>query len=389
VIDGTAFMLHVNGQPHAVLTLFTGDCPEWLHDVSLYLSNQDYRSHLARSAEDAWNLIRLQHPDVLLAAADNADSFHMFQAIRENLHPDDQPLLVLVTNQPTFENIDTNADIIAVAHPISALEYQLRALIHLRTKNAHLRRENEHLRRELDLERQTSSGLELLKNAIVRNVAHELRTPLLQVKSAVALMAEDVGDMSTLIGLAQRATTRLEAGVQNITLLNELINEGLENRAFEAVVLKEVLDSAIRNLKRSWEHKDNVERIHAQMPHNLPPVLGDKLRLVISLQLLIDNALKFSQSQVDVIFRRVDNRIHIAVRDYGIGIPKDYIDKIFDTFYQIDNSSTKAYGGMGIGLAIVRFILERHNAVIEVETEIGKGSTFSFSLPIAEINDTS
>src|SRR5690606_29165633 len=129
----------------------------------------------------------------------------------------------------------------------------------------------------------------------------------LQVKSAVALMAEDVGDMSTLIGLAQRATTRLEAGVQNITLLNELINEGLENRAFEAVVLKEVLDSAIRNLKRSWEHKDNVERIHAQMPHNLPPVLGDKLRLVISLQLLIDNALKFSQSQVDVIFRRVDN----------------------------------------------------------------------------------
>ena len=117
----------------------------------------------------------------------------------------------------------------------------------------------------------------------------------------------------------------------------------------------------------------------------LPPAFGDKQRLVIALQLLMDNALKFSKGTVEVVMESAHGRIRTTVRDKGIGIPKDKIEKVFDTFYQVDNSTTKRYGGMGIGLAIVRFILDRHQAGITVETEEGHGSSFTFELAVVEV----
>jgi signal transduction histidine kinase len=181
------------------------------------------------------------------------------------------------------------------------------------------------------------------------------------------------------------ATTRLETVVKDITLLNDLVNESLESRSFEPVLMREVVDSAFRNLRRSWQHKNDVDRIVTKIPAHLPPAFGDKQRLVIAMQLLMDNALKFSKAPVEVIMETLPGKIRVTVRDQGIGIPKDKIDKVFDTFYQVDNSTTKRYGGMGIGLAIVRFILDRHQAQITVETEEGKGSSFIFELVTVEV----
>src|SRR5262249_3507355 len=158
-----------------------------------------------------------------------------------------------------------------------------------------------------------------------------------------------------------------------------------ESRAFEPVLIREVVDSAIRNLRRSWQHKNEVDRIKLHIPEHLPPTFGDKQRLVIALQLLMDNALKFSKAQVEVTAKQVNDKLNITVRDKGIGIPKDKVEKIYDIFFQVDSSITKRYGGMGIGLAIVRVILERHNAQIRLETEEGKGSTFSFDLMVVEV----
>jgi signal transduction histidine kinase len=384
-------MQQANGPLPSLLTLLIDNCPTWLNDISSYLSSANYHSNTVHNADDAWVMLQNQRPDAVLAA-DSPEIQEFFQAVRESFPPEDQPLLVLIADYyPPNDVYQKTADIIASPEPIYLLEHQLRNFLYLRAQNVKLSLHNQQLVHELDLEKQTATGIEILKNAIVRNVAHELRTPLLQVKSAVALMAEDAGDISTLIDLAQRATTRLEVEVQNITLLNELINESLNKQDFEAVVLKETVDSALRNLRRIWAQKENVDRVKVFLPKNPPLVLGDKHRLAIALQLLIDNALKFSKESkkpVEVIFRHAKKTVHIAVHDYGIGIPQDKIDKIFDPFYQVDNSSTKAYGGMGIGLPIVRFILARHGAAIVVETKVGTGSTFSFSLPAANLNQT-
>ncbi|MEO8611973.1 MAG: HAMP domain-containing sensor histidine kinase [Chloroflexota bacterium] len=377
-------MLHPNGHRHNIVTLLNHNCPDWLREISLYLGEANYRSSIAQTTDDAWNLVRTQRPDALLAV-DHADSVEMFHNIRKELPMSEQPLLVFISERNQDNGSSFAADFTTQPKPLEALEQQLRMLIELRTKNAALSKENERLQRELQGERQSAGGINILRNSIVRNVAHELRTPLLQVKAAVGLLAEDMGDSTTLIGLAQRATTRLEGVVQNITLLNELVNESFESRAFEPVQIKEVTDSAIRNLRRSWEHKDNVERIVLQIPHRLPPVTGDKHRLAIVMQLLIDNALKFSEDKVEIIAKRVGEEVNIAVHDFGIGIPEDKIGHIFDQFYQVDNSTTRSYSGMGIGLAIVRFVLERHNTKIQVTTQVRKGSTFSFKLPVAKL----
>lgn len=377
-------MLQVHGSRPNILTLLPNNCPDWLRDISLHLGNANYRSNVAASVEDAWHIIRSQKPDAFLVS-DHDDSAKMFKTIREELPLREQPLLVLISEKLHENGSSFVADFTAQPKPIDALEQQLRTLIDLRANNDQLALENERLKREIENEKQSAGGINLLRNAIVRNVAHELRTPLLQVKAAVGLLAEDMGDSTTLIGLAQRATTRLEGVVQNITMLNELVNESFENRAFEPVQLKEITDSAIRNLRRSWEHKDNVERISLQIPNRLPPVTGDKHRLAIVMQLLIDNALKFSEDKVEVSAKRIGDEVTIAVQDFGIGIPEDKTKHIFDSFYQVDNSSTRSYSGMGIGLAIVRFILERHHTTIQVKTEVRKGSTFSFKLPVANV----
>jgi signal transduction histidine kinase len=223
--------------------------------------------------------------------------------------------------------------------------------------------------------------LSLLKNAIVRNVSHELKTPLLQVKSAVALLAEDVGQ-TRLIGYATDATTRLEAVVKNITQLAS----SLETR-IEHVILREIIEYVILDLRRVWQRKADISRIQVNVEKNLPPVLADKNGIGTVLQMLIDNALKFSKKNVEVQAVRVGKNVRVSVRDHGIGIARDKLEKIFESFYQVDPSSTRRYGGSGVGLAIVRLILDHHNVSIVVESEVGKGSTFSFELPIVELDD--
>src|SRR5689334_11457103 len=89
-------MLHSNGHSPAIVTLISNDCPEWLRDVSHYLGNHNYRSTLAQSSDDAWQLIQLQQPDVVIAASEQYESKAIFQSIREELLPDEQPLLVLI-----------------------------------------------------------------------------------------------------------------------------------------------------------------------------------------------------------------------------------------------------------------------------------------------------
>ena len=100
------------------------------------------------------------------------------------------------------------------------------------------------------------------------------------------------------------------------------------------------------------------------------------------IHLLVDNALKFSDEVVEIHVNRDDDLLAFTVRDYGIGIAQDQMDTIFETFYQVDSSATRRYGGMGVGLAIVRLILDYHDAQIDVESLVGEGSEFSFKLPI-------
>ncbi len=273
---------------------------------------------------------------------------------------------VLITEQ--FETTSSKAADFIFPPSLNYIRRQLRTIMRQDAEHQTLQEQSAQLDKQ-------QAGVEVLKNAIVRNVSHELKTPLLQVKAAVSLMAED-SQNEELTHYAKNAMARLEALVKNITLLGSASEANLG-----PVIVRDVIDYAKRNISRSWQHNNAMQRIYARYDDDITPVLADKQGLSTVVQLLLDNGLKFSEKQVEVNVTKCDKAIKIAVRDYGIGIDKADIDSIFEMFYQVDASSTRAYGGTGIGLAIVRLILDQHNTTINVESNVGDGSTFSFLLP--------
>jgi two-component system, sensor histidine kinase ChiS len=171
--------------------------------------------------------------------------------------------------------------------------------------------------------------------------------------------------------------------IRNITQLGDSLDVSMS-----PVLIREIVEFAKRNLRRSWERKDETVRIREEFDPNLPTAFGNKHGLGTVLQQLIDNALKFSDREVIVRARVVGEKVELCVQDFGIGIMQDKLDAIFESFYQIDSSATRKYGGAGVGLAIVKLILDRHNAPIQVNSVVGEGSTFTFQLPIVDLRST-
>jgi signal transduction histidine kinase len=364
-------MTQLNGHSPTIMTIFTTDCPPALYNLPDYLREKHYQTAVAKTASEAKRLVQKKPVDVIIAARTD----EVIEVFRRARRAEPPPLLVLIDDEIPSDSI---ADLVISPKAIHLLDCQLSAFLRLRS-------DNRHLSQELENQKWSTSEISFLKSAIVRNVSHELKTPLLQVKAAVALLAEDNTDSAVLVNLAQSATARLEAAVKSVSLLNELLNDTMEVRPFGPVLVTEIVEFAQRNLRRSWERKDDISRIRTHIPADMPPLLGDKQGLGTVLQLLIDNALKFSQDEVDVRAHKDGDTCVIAVKDLGIGIPADEIEKITEPFYQIDSSSTRRFSGMGNGLAIVRLILERHHTRLMVESEVGTGSTFSFALPFAPL----
>lgn len=352
-------------------------------DSTASLTLARWSVQVVADSETARAAIKAQRPDILIAHDPDDRVLRLFQLLN-----DERPMLVLLLSSPPEPPLAALADFVLPAEPAPFIDFQLRAAfdLHRRTvqatgENERLRRDNARLRQQRRDQKRGVDEISLLKNAIVRNVSHELRTPLLQVKSAVALMAEDIPN-KTLGEYATGAVARLEAIIKNITQLADT-----QNIKPTPVLVREAVDYASRNLRRAWEHKDSSARIQVDIEPHLPPVMADRQGLSTVLQLLMDNALKFSEGIVEVAAQRTGQQVRITVRDYGIGIAHDKLDSIFDSFYQIDSSSTRRYGGIGVGLAIVRLILDRHHVKIYVESVEGEGSTFWFDLPTARLTD--
>ncbi|MCB9454978.1 MAG: HAMP domain-containing histidine kinase [Anaerolineaceae bacterium] len=382
-------MAHKNGTLPHILSLTPPDCPHWFQQVVTHLSQTYHVTSATLQPDTEPVLLQEGIPDIIIVALDKPDSTVSISAeLLRQAQP--TPLLIGLTNAPAQDLNAVGVDMILPIQSYQLLEMQLQAILNLHTRNrtlsqrnSQLETQNAQLNETLSRSQRVASEINLLKDAIVSTVSHELKTPLLQVKSSVALLGENAGNTDLLLQYAQVAVTRLEAVINNIVRLAESLN--MDSQHLGPVLIRESIDYAIRNLRRSWEHKDDTERIRIDLPKSLPPVQAYKQGLAIALQMLLDNALKFSDGPVIISAHKVGHQIHFSVTDNGIGIPKNKIGQIFDSFYQVDATSTRQRGGIGVGLAIVRYIMERHNSRIEVDSQEGKGSTFSFTLPIAEI----
>jgi signal transduction histidine kinase len=368
---------------------------DYAREVRAYLEPHHYQIHFANRRDKFSALVEAVWPDVIImdALTRRADSFSVCRRLKHDLTVPFLPILMLVADLEDWsQSLKAGADD-ALIYPIREDDLLMRvtAMIHMKHHYDSLWLENQTLTQDLaqrnkELERalRESQGATVLKDSIVRNVSHELRTPLLQVKSAVSMIAEDIRrDPRTetkLVDYALQATARLESVVQNITQL-----AAAQNVRIEAFRMTDAVKLAIRQLERQWASSDAVARITVDRIEETPLVLGDRSGVAQVLQQLLDNALKFSPetSPVDIIVQRTGDYVEIAVQDYGIGIDEKDAEDIFKPFYQIDSSTTRRYGGVGNGLAIVKLIIDALNTTIRVLSKPGKGSIFSFALPIA------
>jgi GAF domain-containing protein len=225
-----------------------------------------------------------------------------------------------------------------------------------------------------------------LRAQLVQNVSHELRTPLSLIKGYVELLIE--GDLGRVLE-SQRAalqvirerTASLSRLIHNLTMLQSVPREAL---TMAPVSLVDVVSQVLAEFQKIAQESGVV--FSEELPEDLPPTLGDRERLELAFGHLVDNAIKFSPDGGIVALRAwgEGEMVCVSVADEGIGISPDSLGRIFERFYQVDGSTRRRFGGMGIGLALVWEIIEVHGGNVRVESEPGEGSTFTVVLPVLD-----
>ncbi|MDD4201890.1 MAG: HAMP domain-containing sensor histidine kinase [Candidatus Omnitrophica bacterium] len=238
------------------------------------------------------------------------------------------------------------------------------------------------LYKELEQKNEKLKELNKLKSEFVSIVSHEFRTPLSCIKESINITLD-----GTLGDLNQEQKEFLIAAKENIDRLSRLINDVLDYQKVEAGKmeyfiaehdLNMVVKDACRIIQPLADKKGLTLNFQAN-EHGCRMKL-DKDKIIQVLLNLINNAIKFTErGNVDIVVKDEQDNFHILVKDTGIGIAKEDIPRLFESFEQVGKG--KKTGGTGLGLAISKKIIEAHNGKIWVESEQGQGTTFHFTLP--------
>ncbi|PKN94927.1 MAG: hypothetical protein CVU44_03730 [Chloroflexi bacterium HGW-Chloroflexi-6] len=231
------------------------------------------------------------------------------------------------------------------------------------------------------------SELNQLKANFIANISHELRTPLTHIRGYLELLhAEALGELNEGQKSSLEVSLRSANRLQN--LIDDLILFSQASRGELTLQLKPVdLNLLISSILTRTNPKA-VERsiaLNLELDPSLPPVQADDEKLSWVISQLLDNAIKFTPSGgvVTLQILRNDSMVTLNVCDTGIGIPPEREKEIFEPFHQLDGSATRRYGGTGLGLALVKQIVEAHGSLISVVSVPDQGTTFSFPLLLA------
>lgn len=248
------------------------------------------------------------------------------------------------------------------------------------------------LRNELkmrEFESQKLREIENMKSRFFANLSHEFRTPLMLIKGPLEQLKEGQikGDPQSYYDLIYRNTENLH------TLIDQLLE--LTQLEAEAIPIKaryENLITLLRGIFYSFKSAAEQKNISLDLISNDTSVCAwvdrDKLEKIINN--LLSNAVKFTPDggvislTVKCIKSGSDDSAEIKIADTGIGIPEDNLNRIFDRFYQVDDSSGRAYGGSGIGLSLVKELVDLHKWEIDIKSEVAKGTTFILSIPLSD-----
>ncbi|HSG43746.1 MAG TPA: HAMP domain-containing sensor histidine kinase [Anaerolineales bacterium] len=255
----------------------------------------------------------------------------------------------------------------------------------LQAANRTLERRVEERTAELQQALERVSELSQLKANFISNISHELRTPLTHVKGYIELLiSESLGPTSDeqkhALQVSQQASNNLEGLIEDLIMVS-LASRGELNVKLEDIDIRRIVSLAVKSFADKAKHRE-IE-LKTDIDDNVPFAQADSQKIGWVLGQLIDNGIKFTSTGGSVVVslkREGENLIIVSVADTGIGIKPSLLKDIFEPFHQLDSSSTRRYGGTGLGLSLVRQIIEAHGSMIEVQSEEGGGSLFKFPL---------
>jgi signal transduction histidine kinase/two-component SAPR family response regulator len=397
-----------------------GSEPSYLRELASQLLSEDYEMAIARSVDEALELLGVRRADCILIESASADRA-FFRQIRDSPGWQTIPLIVL-TDDPTSETVREALragvdDFVVKSSDFAVAKAQLRNLLHrkqvadrnrqvrevqlrdetkaaaaealvmgqLADTRARLLAELEIKNTELIAARETALEALRIKSEFMMNMSHEIRTPLNGILGMTELLLE------TDLTADQLEFARIvsESGNLLLNIVNDILDfskldEGkvvFERIDFE---MASVLESTVELFAEKAHGKD-IELILAYSSQVATTVSGDPNRLRQVLNNLIGNALKFTQFGEVILCVSIHEEtpeeliFRFEVRDTGIGIPLAVQAALFDPFSQADASTTRKYGGTGLGLTISKKLVEHMQGKIEIESEPGTGSIFSFT----------
>lgn len=229
-------------------------------------------------------------------------------------------------------------------------------------------------------------SLERIRTDFVANASHELKTPITAIRGlSESVIDDDNIDRKTILQFINRIhsqSLRLSQLVGDLMALSRL-EVDLEAKQFSVINMNYLLNSSVKSAKIAIEQKH--QKLIVEVVDDNIYVNGDRQNLSQLIDNLIDNAIKYTpeKGEISVNLSTDDTEMLLEVRDTGIGISPQYQQRIFERFYRVDKARSRSLGGTGLGLSIVKNIAEKHSGNIKLKSQQGRGSTFSYCMPLA------
>jgi len=370
--------------------LIVDDMPANLEVVTSHLERQGYCAVVALGGEEGIERAEFVQPDLILldVMMPGLDGFETCRRLKANEATRDIPVIFMTALADTGDKLTGFAvgAVDYVTKPLNGAEVLARIDTHLTlyALRQQLAAQNAQLQKEIAAREETQAALqrsntELEQLAYV--ASHDMQEPLRMVASYLQLVAQRYqgrldADADEFIGYAVDGAKRMQALINDLLAYSRL---GTKARPFEPTDCNAVVATALSHLRVA------IADSGAAVTHDpLPTLMGDASQLLQLFQNLIANAVKFrgdAAPRVHVSAEPADGGWRFTVRDNGIGIAPEYFERIFVLFQRLHGRG--AYPGTGIGLAICKKVVERHGGHIEVRSQPGEGSTFTFTLAAA------
>ncbi len=362
---------------------------------AMILGHDGYQILSATTGHAALKTVETQQPDVVVldVILPDLDGIELCQCIKSNPKTRFLPVIMvtgLSARARRLDGLHAGADDF-LNKPIDPLELTARVRSLLRTKQLHDALEahrHELEQRVIERTQELRAAYERLqelnrvKDNVLAIVAHELRTPLLQVKSALNLAMQDgvpPAQKRALLHTVDSSFDLLEYRIKDIGVFSDPANLKVAPASATDLIL-----GACEHVRILRQRQENP--IVLSIPQELPPVMVDPMSMTRALAHIIDNGVKFGKGRsVHITLTHEHAGVRVIVQDEGEGIPEKVREHLFRPLQPGDASPTRRHRGMGIGLALVKMILDAHDIGIDIESQPTVGTTISLTLPLAKI----